>query len=110
MLLCRLEGVSFVPWLRFAEDIAFTQMALAAGKHLLKLRSIYFFQGRLQRGGCQAEREGAAAAAGDGARLLLEPGAPVDAHATPAEKRILHQLRVRQPLILAVFLLRSSPL
>ena len=102
VLCCRLEGVSFVPWLRFAEDIAFTQMALAEGNHLLKLRSIYFFQGRLQRGGCQAEREGAAAAAGDSDRLLLEAEAPVDAHATPAEKRILHQLRVRQALILSL--------
>lgn len=98
--------MSFVPWLRFAEDIAFTQMLLAASRRLLKLNHVYFFQGRLKSGGCQAEREEAAAADVTTAaiQLLLESHCPLlrDAagHAATAprmtnvERKVVRQLQV----------------
>ena len=73
---CRFElaqcaGLSFEPRLRWAEDIAFSQAALASGKKLLKVNSCVFWQGRLRDGGCGAER---ALAARPGGAPLLEDG------------------------------------
>ena len=84
---CRFElaqcaGLSFEPRLRWAEDIAFSQAALASGKKLLKVNSCVFWQGRLRDGGCGAER---ALAARPGGAPLLEDGE----HAKTATVRLL---------------------
>ena len=84
---CRFElaqcaGLSFEPRLRWAEDIAFSQAALASGKKLLKVNSCVFWQGRLRDGGCGAER---ALAARPGGAPLLEDGE----HAKSATIRLL---------------------